>query len=233
MNVWRNALKNNDISLVKEMIEKKDKLCNFWLAIDWAKSKEMVEIIIQHIKGLGMLTPCSRGYNMKPIVCKGEKKYAVVEWFNYRKEHSAGCRAIFEKYEDALDHAYKYAVNEIFSDLYGNYRKVNEETFIKLQEIINKKKYTTELSDDEKKFIEDCHEKGLNFYIISEEDITDNNGAYSPYNKVLASYINSRDGYCSTVYCVVEYFPGVENRWNFDEEEVILNDESTWYPEYS
>lgn len=172
------------------------------------------------------------GYNITPKFYGKEKKYAVVQWFNYRKEHQAGCLAVFEKYEDADFYAYKAICMTMYNRLSGNYININDQDFNKLQEILKKKKITSELSKDDQDTISTLSEKYTNFYISSEDEITDLNGPGCSNYDSIVSYGNSKDGYSTRYYCVVEYFYGIENRWNFDEKLVkVVN--SSWSPKYT
>jgi hypothetical protein len=118
--------------------------------------------------------------------------YAVVFWFNYRKELQAGFMKGFDDFEIAKEYAYSQA--------------------------------------------EKCNNEGV---VITEDDITDKNGPGklgSPYyGKTIVGYGGSSDGYCTTFYCVVEWFPGVENSWDqFDDDEYWQEQYgSEWYPKYS
>lgn len=124
-------------------------------------------------------------------------KYAVVSWFNYRKELSAG----FIKGFDDLEKAKEYAFNLAKSDV--------------------------EYEDEDEG-------------VITEDDITDNNGpgkSGSPYsNKTIIGYGGgNKSGYCMRFYCVVEWFDGVKNHWCcFDNKEYWQEKYDTeWYPYYS
>ena len=75
--------------------------------------------------------------------------------------------------------------------------------------------------------------------IITEDDITDNNGpgkSGSPYyGKTIVGYGGRySDGYSTTFYCVVEWFNGIENNWDDFETEDHWKQKygSQWYPRY-
>ena len=119
-------------------------------------------------------------------------RYAVVHWFNYRKDLESGFIKGFNDLEEAKTYAYKL-------------RK-------------------------------DCPHG--NSPIITEDEITDNNGpgkSGSPYDTIVGYGGSTGTGYCTTFYCVVEWFPGVANDWdnNIKDDSYwkdIYGDE--WYPEY-
>jgi hypothetical protein len=123
-------------------------------------------------------------------------QYAVVYWYNYRKELNSGFLAGFNDFETARKYAY----------------------------------------DQAEKDIDEYNDKG----VITEDDITDRNGpgkSGSPYrDKTIIGYGGrSSDGYSTKFYCVVEWFPGVENSWDqFDDDEYWQEQYgSEWYPRYS
>ncbi len=122
--------------------------------------------------------------------------FAVVSWFNYRKELQAGFLQKFNIFEDARKYAYECALRD--------------------QEL--------------------CGDDGP---VITEDEITDNNGPGkhgSPYaDKTIVGYggINST-GYSTEFYCVVKWFPGVENNWDSLEEDEYWKQKygDEWYPQY-
>ena len=119
--------------------------------------------------------------------------YAVVHWFNYRKNLKSGFLKGFNDLEEAKTYAYKRA------------RK-------------------------------DC--PYWNSSVITEDEITDNNGpgkSGSPYDSIVGYGGEDETGYCTKFYCVVEWFPGVTNKWHDLKEDSrwkkLYGDE--WYPKYS
>jgi hypothetical protein len=126
-------------------------------------------------------------------------KYSVVEWYNYRKELSAGHRGNFNDYNVAREYAYHLAEKD--KDVYGN-----------------------------------------NGPVITQDEITDENGPGpngGPYNVLIGYGGRDSTGYATTFYCVVEWFDGVENSWDWcdDEEEEWDDDDynrrnGIWYPRY-
>ena len=141
--------------------------------------------------------------------------YAVVNWYNYRKEQIAGFNEYFEDYEEARRYAYKCAISEIKQNC-------DEELY---NRILNKYEPTsvwdTELLKDISK----------EEYVITEKEITDNNGPCDgPYDSLIG-YGNSSDGYSTIFYSVVKSFDGVENSWcKMDEDENEGSEE--WVPRY-
>ena len=125
-------------------------------------------------------------------------KYAVVHWYNYRKELHAG----FSKGFDDLEEAKKYAFEAA-----------------------------------EKDMIEyESNEAGK---VITEDEITDGNGPGkdgSPYaGKTIVGYGGRfSNGYSTTFYCVVPWFPGVMNDWDEFEEPEYWDEKhgGEWYPIY-
>jgi hypothetical protein len=116
--------------------------------------------------------------------------FAVVSWYNYRKELQAGFLKKFNNFEDA-------------------------------------RKYTYE-----------CASRG-NGPVITEDKITDNNGPGkhgSPYaEKTIVGYGGGNStGYSTEFYCVVKWFPGVENNWDSMEEDEYWKQKygDEWYPQY-
>lgn len=134
-------------------------------------------------------------------------KYAVVYWYNYRKELTAGFMQGFDEFEKAKDYAYNQAKKDF--DLY----KAEWDRYLQMR------------SDNV-------------LGIITEDDITDNNGpgkSGSPYyGRTIIGYGGRyADGYSTTFYCVVEWFDGVENNWNdFETNDWEEEYGSEWYPEY-
>ncbi len=121
--------------------------------------------------------------------------YAVVHWFNYRKELSAGFIKGFDDLDQAKKYAYKLAENDV--------------------------------NDYE---IEDAK-------VITEDEITDENGPGkygSPYaNWTIVGYGGRYpDGYCTTFYCVVPWFSGVENSWDFIDDSDEVNEKCVPRYEY-
>jgi hypothetical protein len=122
-------------------------------------------------------------------------KYAVVEWFNYRKELHAGHLKNFESYNEAAEYAFKRA----------------------------------------QKDKEGWQNDGP---VITEDEITNGDGPGkdgSPYaNYTLVGYGGRNStGYCTTFYCVVPWFEGVENSWDeFGDDDDESNDDE-WVPKYS
>jgi hypothetical protein len=122
--------------------------------------------------------------------------FAVVSWYNYRKELNANFITKFDNFERARKYAYALALKD--KKMYNN-----------------------------------------NGPVITEDEITDNNGpgkTGSPYaNKTIIGYGGrNSDGYATDFYCVVKWFPGVENSWDCFEKDSywkeMYGDE--WYPEY-
>jgi len=122
-------------------------------------------------------------------------EYAVVHWYNYRKELSAGFLKGFETFEKAREYAYNLAIRD----------KVEYEN---------------------------------DGPVITEDEITDPNGPGklgSPYaNHTIIGYGGRySDGYSTQFYCVVKYFPGVENSWDqFDDSDSDNESDGEWYPKY-
>lgn len=111
-----------------------------------------------------------------------------------------------------------------------NYRKELNAGFVKKFDTFEEAdKYAYSLVE------EDAKEEKVK--IITEEEITDNNGAeMGPYeNYKLKSYGASNDGYNTTFYNVVPYFIGVENDWDDSEDQEFWEEKygDLWYPEYS
>ncbi len=216
MKQWKKLIEDNDIEGVKNMIESGDSRCDFWVAVDYAKTSEMKNLLISYCTP-GQRVPKPLGsydFGMPKLYGKNPE-YAVVKWFNYRKEHVALCNALFENYEDAREYAYKMAYPEY--ELHGKYSEVTDEDFITIKKILDKRKITSELLDEDRKTIDEMSKKyKTQFHIISEKEITDCNGPGRSQYDSLVSFGNSDDGYSTTFYCVVEYFHGVENEWNFD-----------------
>jgi hypothetical protein len=147
-----------------------------------------------------------------------QPKYSVVHWYNYRKELNAGFCKYFENFEDADKYAFNLALNDTCN----------------LPDELNGIEYTvptSELPTESQQLITEISEKyEESYYIITEDEITDNNGpGYGPYN-CIKSYGNSKDGYATTFYCVVESFPGVENSWD----DFVYEDyeHENWVPKY-
>lgn len=117
--------------------------------------------------------------------------YAVVHWYNYRKELSAGFLKGFDDFEEAKKYAYSCAERDMYD-------------------------YDNE-----------------NARVITEDEITDNNGPGAgggPYNTIIGYGGRNPDGYATTFYCVVTWFDGVENSWDFmDDSE---NEDYEWVPRY-
>ncbi len=228
---WRSLVEENNIEEVKKMIQSKDDLCDFWVAMDFSKSKEMKKLLAPHCRPAQRIKAPLGSYNFGPPRLLGkQKKYAVVCWFNYRKEQSASCTYLFEHYEDAVDYAYKLAY--VQEELYSKYSEVNSEDLVRIKNILNKREITSELPQEDISFIEEMSLKyKQDFHIISEEEITDVNGPGESKYDSLVSFANSKDGYCCTFYCVVDYFYGVENEWNFDYG-FSPNVGSRWSPQY-
>lgn len=228
---WRSLIESNNIEEVKKMIDSKHELCDFWVAMDFCKTKEMKELLAPYCRP-GQRIVCPLGsYNFgKPKLLGKQKNYAVVSWFNYRKEHHAACIHLFEEYEDAVDYAYKLAY--IKEELYCKYFEISEENLVKIKNILNKREITSSLCKEDRELVEEMSSKYKNdFYIISEKQITDVNGpGMSKYDSIV-SFANSKDGYCCTFYCVVDYFYGIENEWNFDYG-FCPNVGSRWSPQY-
>ena len=147
--------------------------------------------------------------------------FAVVNWYNYRKELNAGFNMYFESFEEARKYAYKKAVAMINTNEYllNKILKADGPTSEWSKELVN------EVSPDE--------------YIIMESEITDNNGRVSPYNSIIG-YGNSSNGYSTTFFSVVKSFAGVENSWDdweFDAEESddesgTIGSDKKWVPKY-
>jgi hypothetical protein len=124
--------------------------------------------------------------------------YAVVSWYNYRKELSAGFIKGFDDQETAEDYAYALAVLDM-----------------------------------------ERHKSNNSGKIITEDDITDNNGPCkegSPYwGRTIVGYGGRCDnGYATTFYCVVPWFDGVENEWDESHYDCYWEDkyDGEWYPKY-
>ncbi len=229
--LWRKALLEDDITTVQKMVEDKNEWCNFYLASEWAVSDSMRNLLKKWCS-IGQMADIWGGYNMTPSFYGKEPNYAVVNWFNYRKEHSCGCNAVFEKYSDARDYMYKMAYYECMSSIYGNYRKIDKNDMFEVVRILNKGLLTCDLCPDDKNIIDSIEEKyNRCFSLISEDQITDNNGPGYSHYRSLESIGNSKDGYSTTFYCLVDHFHGVENRWNFDEGFVPVVG-SSWNPQY-
>mmetsp|Transcript_11095 Transcript_11095/g.10030 ORF Transcript_11095/g.10030 Transcript_11095/m.10030 type:complete len:136 (+) Transcript_11095:117-524(+) len=118
-------------------------------------------------------------------------KYAVVHWYNYRKELSAGFIKGFNNLEKAKIYAFDLAYQDMID-------------------------YKT--SDK----------------VITEDEITDNNGPGkygSPYaSETIVGYGGKHDnGYCTKFYCVVDWFDGVTNDWS---QYCDTNNDEDWYPGY-
>jgi hypothetical protein len=129
-------------------------------------------------------------------------KYAVVHWYNYRKELHAGFLKSFHDFEEANKYAYELAKKDIIE--YNDNGNGNG-----------------------------------NGNVITEDEITDINGPGkygSPYkNKSIVGYGGRYStGYCTSFYCVVEWFEGVTNEWNdFEDDEYWMEKYGDqWYPKY-
>lgn len=237
MKQWKQFIEQNNIEGVKKMIESEDPRCDFWIAVDYARKSEMKQLLIPYCSP-GQRVPVPIGsYSLgMPKLYGKTPEYAVVSWFNYRKEHVATCHALFENYEDAKEYAYKMAYphyelhnsqNTILS-----YPEVTDEDFTIIKKILDKRKITSELSEEDRKTVEEMSKKyDTSFHIISEDEITDCNGPGESKYDSLVSFGNSKDGYSTKFYCVVEYFHGVENEWNFDYG-FCPNVGSRWSPQY-
>ena len=120
--------------------------------------------------------------------------YAVVHWYNYRKELSAGFLKGFDDFEEAKKYAYICAERDMYD--YDN----------------------------------------IEPKVITEDEITDNNGPGkygSPYaqHTIIGYGGRDPDGYSTTFYCVVPWFDGVENNWDFMDEDED-DEEKEWVPRY-
>ena len=146
--------------------------------------------------------------------------FAVVHWFNYRKEKSAGFKGYFVSYEEARKYAYKQAVGSI---------DTSEISVSLLNEILKEEAPTSEWNKDLVKKVSSEE------YIITESEITDGNGGENPYNSLIG-YGNSSNGYCAMFFSVVKSFDGVENSWSECEdeecEEEECENECKWVPKY-
>lgn len=154
------------------------------------------------------------------ISLKGETlKYAVVTWYNYRKELHADFMEYFNDYESARIFALNLAKKEMDTSKLN----MEEKMFIESQT-----DETSMLSDETQEKIKELEEKTEECYtIITEGEITDDYGG--PYD-TLIGYACSHSGYSSEFYCVVDSFPGVENSWNQWDN---FEDDSEWIPRYS
>lgn len=227
---WMKAIRENDIEGVKEMI---NVTRNFDYAWCFAETSEMREILKPYISER-MRLEFAECYNIRKIPNFGnEKNYAVVSWFNYRKEHSAGCHAIFEKYEDAVNYAYKNACFKIYDRITCLCEPISDEDFIAIEKILQNNCITSELEMSDQEIIKKLSSKyKIDLYITSEDEITDGNGPSVSNYDTIVSYANSDDGYCSNYYCVVDYFPGVENYWTYFDGLFQNNEDSDWSPQY-
>jgi hypothetical protein len=106
---------------------------------------------------------------------KEKFEYAVVSWFNYRKELGAGFIKGFNDFEEARKYAYSLAEDDMIS--------------------------------------------GEEEEVITEDEITDGEGPGDggPY-KTIIGYGGHPTGYSTVFYCVVSWFSGVENSWDWTED---------------
>jgi len=138
---------------------------------------------------------------------RGSKfNYAVVEWFNYRKDLSAGFISGFSTFEEARSFAY---------DLANTDKKE-----WKLQKIVTYVDYQKPPTDK----IDSVNGPGIYGSPYAGETMI----AYGASG-------SGEPGYSTLFYCVVPWFEGVENDWNDSEDdeywEELYGDE--WYPQYS
>ena len=157
-----------------------------------------------------------------PFTSKETLKYSVVYWYNYRKELHAGFMEYFNDYESARI----FALNLSKKQMDTSKLNMEEKMFIESQT-----DGTSMLSDETQEKIKELEDKtGECYTIITECEITDENGPGSGPYDTLIGYASSHSGYSTEFYCVVDSFPGVENWWNEWDD---FEDDSEWIPRYS
>lgn len=149
-----------------------------------------------------------------------EEPFAVVEWYNYRKELFAGFRKCFNDYESARIYVFNCATNNagyLSDELKDSEEQKDNKYFVKRMFAL--KQETSKLPTADKERIYSLHDDDFGCCIITEKEITDNNGDESPYNSLIG-YGCSDNGYSTIFYSVVKSYPGVKNCWSeFDDED--------------